>query len=174
MYSLELDGLIDGSDAIARVRVDAVQSRWTDDGARIVTEVKLVVLDGWKQASSESLTLVLPGGVVGKVGQRVEGTPRLSPGEELVVFLEARGDRFVLTGFSQGVFDVTRSWLSATATQRVPEALYLDPRTGQPMTKQPLALGLDELRGRVLQRVAAQGADSNRALPFALPTQMSR
>jgi len=83
-------------------------------------------------------------------------------------FLEARGDRFVLTGLSQGVFDVTR----ATAKQRSLEARYVDQRTGAAIEKKPLSLEVDALKRRVLERL--QGADSNRALPFALPTQMSR
>ena len=170
VLSLELDSLIDSSDAIARVRVERVQAQWTGDGARIVTEATLSVLDGWKGGVKQTMTVFLPGGVVGRVGQRIDGVPRLEPGTELIVFLEARGDRFVLTGLSQGVFDVT----GTTAKQRSLEARYVDPRTGAALEKKPLSLELDALKRRVLERLPTQGADSNRALPFALPTQMSR
>ncbi|MBL8935314.1 MAG: matrixin family metalloprotease [Archangium sp.] len=171
MISLELESLIDGSDAVARVRVERTQAMWSADGSRIVTEVTLAVLDGWKGGVKQTVTVLLPGGVVGRVGQRVEGVPRLEPGSELIVFLEARGDRFVLTGLSQGVFTVVRG---TVAKQRSLEARYVDERTGAVVEKKALELEVDLLKRRVLERLPAQGADSNRALPFALPTQMRR
>ncbi|MBM4781242.1 MAG: matrixin family metalloprotease [Archangiaceae bacterium] len=174
MLSLELEALIDTSDAVARVRVERTQAMWSQDGSRIVTEVTLAVLDGWKGGVKQTVTVFLPGGVVGRVGQRVEGTPRLEPGSELIVFLEARGDRFVLTGLSQGVFEVVRTNGSSFARQRSLEARYVDERTGAVVEKKPIALELDALKRRVVERLPTQGADSNRALPFALPTQISR
>lgn len=172
MLSLELESLIDTSDAVARVRVERTQAMWSADGSRIVTEVTLAVLDGWKGGAKQTVTVFLPGGVVGRVGQRVDGVPRLEPGSELIVFLEARGDRFVLTGLSQGVFAVVRTNGGTLAKQQSLEARYVDERTGVVVEKKPLALEVDALKRRVLERL--QGADSNRALPFALPTQMSR
>ncbi len=76
----------------------------------------------------------------------------------------------MLEGSSYRVFDVT----GTTAKQRSLEARYVDPRTGAALEKKPLSLELDALKRRVLERLPTQGADSNRALPFALPTQMSR
>lgn len=174
MLSLELESLIDRSDTVARVRVERTQAMWSADGSRIMTEATLTVLDGWKGGAKQSVIVFLPGGVVGRVGQRVEGVPRLEPGAELIVFLEARGDRFVLTGLSQGVFAVSRAGGSTVARQLALESQYLDERTNAVVEKRPFAFELDVLKRRVLERLPTQGADSNRALPFALPTQISR
>lgn len=171
---LPLDALIDGADTIARVKVSAVNARWTPDGARIVTDVTLSVLEGWKGPRQRELLVIVPGGVVGRVGQRIEGAPRFTVGQELVVLLEARGDVFVPHGWSQGLFEVSsRGAGEPLVTQQRTEAQRLG-WTGEPVRGERLTFPLAELRRAVLSRHAAQGADSNRAGPFALPTQMSR
>ncbi|MCA3015307.1 MAG: hypothetical protein INH41_23210 [Myxococcaceae bacterium] len=174
--SLTLEALVDGADTIARVKVVGVTARWTPDGARIVSDVTLSVLEGWKGPGRETLTVIVPGGVVGRVGQRVEGAPRFTVGQELVVFLEARGDVFVPHGWSQGVFEVTtRGAGERVATQQQSEAQRLG-WDGRTVDEAPRAQPLVTLQRLVWARLtgAAQGADSNRAGPLALPTQMSR
>jgi hypothetical protein len=173
LRALSLDELIDGADTVARVKVTAIQSRWTPDGARIVTDVTLSVLDGWKGPRRSELTVLVPGGVVGRVGQRVEGAPRFTVGQELVVFLEARGDVFVPHGWSQGLFEVRlRGAGEAVATAQQTEAQLLS-WSGQPTSPDRRTFPVSTLRRFVLDRIV-QGADSNRAGPLALPTQMSR
>ncbi|MDX2012578.1 MAG: myxosortase-dependent metalloprotease, MXAN_2677/MXAN_2678 family [Myxococcaceae bacterium] len=171
---LSLDALVEGADTIARVKVTAVHARWTPDGARIVTDVTLSVLEGWKGPGRRELLVIVPGGVVGRVGQRIEGAPRFAVGQELVVLLEARGDVFVPHGWSQGLFEVSsRGAGEPLVTQQRSEAWQLS-WSGTPAPTERLTLPLSALRRLVLSRAGLQGADSNRAGPFALPTQMSR
>jgi hypothetical protein len=172
--ALSVGELIDGASTVARVKVTATSARWTPDGARIVTDVTLAVLEGWKGPRQPQLLVVVPGGVVGRIGQRVEGAPRFSVGQELVVFLEARGDVFVPHGWSQGVFEVSaRGAGEPVATQQRSEAQTLG-WNGEPLRPARLSLPVSALRRAVLSETMPYGADSNRAAPFALPTQISR
>lgn len=67
-------------------------ARWLD--GRIVTElpvtVHVSVRSGWSPGAS--VTLRLPGGVVGDVGQTVAGAPVFRPGESYVLFLQRLPD----------------------------------------------------------------------------------
>lgn len=168
--AMSLSDLIDESATVARVKVTGSLARFAGDEGRIVTEVRLSVLDAWKGGGQRELTLILPGGVVGRIGQRVEGTPVLKVGQEYVLFLEARGTVFTPAGFHQGVFAVElRGGLEPLARQRSSAT----PLVGSVETID--AMPVATLKRLVLERVVStQGADSNRALPFALPTQISR
>ena len=155
----DVRSLTKSSATVVRGTVKSVEPRWTKDRARIMTDVVLVVSETWKGAPQQTVTLMQPGGVIGEIGQRVHGTATFSPGEEVVVFLEARGDRFLLAGMVQGKFKVERSsdGKSLFARQELEnEALLVDPLTRQPVTPAPLALPLDTLRSQVLAAAGAQ------------------
>jgi hypothetical protein len=94
-----------------------------------------------------------PGGVVGEVGQLVHGTAKFTVGEDVVVFLEPRGDRFLLTGMLQGKFKVERSsdGKAVFARQELEgEAMLVDPATRQAVAPNATVLPLDTLRAQVL------------------------
>jgi hypothetical protein len=150
LLALELDRLTSASDVVVRASVVRVQARWTQDHARIVTDVELEVHEAWKGAPAKRVVLVLPGGTAGGMGQLVEGVARFVSGEEVVAFLEARGPVFTVTGFAQGRFTVEHSAAEAVAGQ-VPavDALFLDPVTQQEVPWSPLRLPLSELQARV-------------------------
>lgn len=87
------------------------------------------------------------GGVIGEVGQVVHGTIPFRRGDEVVLFLEPRGERFMLTGMMQGVFRVDGD----TARQALEgDALFLDPSTRQPVQPSALAVSLSSLRAQVV------------------------
>lgn len=93
-----------------------------------------------------------PGGEVGDVGQHVDGVARFTPGEEVVVFLEARGGRWLVAGMVQGKFRVERSSDGRAAFVRADPAgdsVLLDPVTRQPVSRPAAVLTLDELRAQV-------------------------
>ena len=105
--ALSLEELTERADLIAHIRVVGERSRF--EGERIVTEIDLVVERSIADiASRRELRVIVPGGVVGGIGMRVEGAPRLAKGEEAVVFAfeSARGLRTV--GLAQGVFPIER------------------------------------------------------------------
>jgi hypothetical protein len=65
--------------------------RWTRDRTRIITDTEIEVAETWKGASRARIVVMQPGGVVGDVGQKVEGVATFAEGERVVLFLEARG-----------------------------------------------------------------------------------
>jgi hypothetical protein len=105
--AVSVEELARQSDAVVRGRVVDVRAKLTPDGARIYTVVELrraAVLRGRAPATARAM---VPGGVVGRLGQRVEGAPSFTRGEEVVVFLERAGpDAFRVTGLAQGKFTV--------------------------------------------------------------------
>lgn len=170
---LDVAGLRETSDLVVHARVERLETRWSADGLHIFTEVTLAPLERWSGAARGAVVVQVPGGVVGRIAQRVEGAPTLEVGQELVAFLEARGPRYVFTGLSQGVFRVSRANGSAVAKQLTRSLLLLDETSGVMVERAPVTLELGALRAQVLGPLS-QGADSKRAFPEALPTQMSR
>src|ERR671936_1166195 len=102
-----VEELARSSQAVVRGRVTGVSSRWSDDQRRIFTYVDIAPSSVWRGAPPARITVVVPGGVVGPIGQRVDGAPGFAKGEEVVVFLsEAEAGTFRVTGLAQGKFRV--------------------------------------------------------------------
>src|SRR6476469_2898411 len=107
MLKQDLPELSKAADVVVRGRVTRVQSRWTDDHRRIVTDIDIAVSEAMKGSPGGTVTIVQPGGVVGDIGQRVDGMAEFKEGEECVVFLERRGQKvFSVVGLSQGKLNV--------------------------------------------------------------------
>lgn len=158
LLALDIPALTKSSAVIARGTVQSVESRWTKDGGRIMTDAVLQVTEVWKGAPDKRITVMQPGGVVGDIGQRVEGTARFSVGEDVVVFLEPRGNRFLVTGMVQGKFkvEISSDGKSHFARQEGEGgASMVDPTTHLPVEPELLVMPLDRLRAQVL---AASGA----------------
>ena len=156
--ALDVVGLTHGSDAIVRGTVTSVQARLTKDGARIMTDAEVQVAETWKGSpvAGRSLTVMQPGGEVGDFGQRVEGVATFREGEEVVVFLEARGDRFIVTGMAQGKYRVERSSDGKAVFARSDgDVEVLDPVTRLPVPRAAQVLTLDQLRAQVRAAAAA-------------------
>ncbi len=154
LLRLDVAGLSAGSDTIARAKVRSLHTRWSADHAKLLTEVELERVEVWKGALQPTFLVTQPGGELDGVGQRVEGLARFVVGEEVVVFLEARGDRFVVAGAEQGKFRVDRSAAGAVATQGTPAASYVD-QALQPVAPQPVSLPLNTLKTQVLGALQA-------------------
>ena len=153
LLALDVPALTKGSSVVARATVRSVGARWTKDGGRIMTDAVLEVTEPWKGAPSKQVTVMQPGGVVGEVGQLVHGTAKFTVGEDVVVFLEPRGDRFLLTGMLQGKFKVERSsdGKAVLARQELEgDAMLVDPATRQAVAPNATVLPLDTLRAQVL------------------------
>lgn len=152
MLEQDVAALTKASAVVVRAKVLASQARWTADRARIVTDTEVEILDAWKGAPAARVVVMQPGGIVGEVGQKVAGAARFTVGEELVLFLEPRGDRYTVSGMSQGAFHVERSsdGKTAFARQDLDEALLLDPVTRQPVAGAREILTVEQLKARVL------------------------
>src|SRR5688500_13859737 len=89
--ALSLEDMVGQSDVIAIGNVVNTQSVWTE--GTLVTLATVSVSETLKGAGSENLTVVLPGGVDANrkfpVAVSYPGAPRLTPGEDVFLFLTA-------------------------------------------------------------------------------------
>jgi hypothetical protein len=102
-----VEGLAGASDAVVRGRVDRVVARRSSDGRLIVTYAEIVTASAWRGSPPARVTVVTPGGVVGDLGQRVDGMATFHVGEEVVVFVARAGaGTWRVAGAAQGKFRV--------------------------------------------------------------------
>jgi hypothetical protein len=149
MLRVETADLARRSELVVRGTVQRIDSHWTGDRRRIVTDIVLQVSAVLKGSPAQTVVIEQQGGLVEGIGQRVEGVASFSAGEEVVVFLERRlGDRYLLTGMAQGKFKVERS-SDGRAVYVIPEdlgeTLVLDPVTRQPVASRAAAQRLEAL-----------------------------
>jgi hypothetical protein len=105
--SVSVEELARTSDAVVRGRVARAQSEQTADGMRIFTRFEVRTSAVLRGKAPASAFVVVPGGVVGRIGQRVDAAPTLTLGEEIVLFLQrSSDDTFVVTALAQGKFSV--------------------------------------------------------------------
>jgi hypothetical protein len=152
MLRVDLPELTRSSDTIVHGTVRRMESRWSGDGRRILTDVEIQVTETLKGQAGGTVLVTQPGGRVGDIGQRVSGLASFTQGEEVVVFLERRGTRsFRVAGMAQGKYKVQRSE-EGTRVLAVPEptdALLVDPDTRQPTTSSLQSLPLAELKASI-------------------------
>lgn len=113
---LSFEELVHHSSSVIYARVTDVRGQWTDDRRRIDSLVTVAVIKGLKGTSAAELTLTVPGGQVGRYRNLLPGAPSFVRGDLAVLFLTARGPRLpVTTGFTQGIYRVTRDASSGAA-----------------------------------------------------------
>ncbi len=164
MMRADLPELARTADTIVHGTVRRVESRWSGDGRRIVTDVEIQVTEALKGQASGSVLVTQPGGRVGDIGQKVSGLASFAPGEEVVLFLERRGPQaFRVAGMAQGKYQVQRSG-DGTRVLAVPEStedvLLVDPDTRQATASSARTLSLAELKASIrtaLQQSPAKG-----------------
>ncbi|MEW5742859.1 MAG: hypothetical protein AB1938_28345 [Myxococcota bacterium] len=164
LVAQDVSALTQSSEVVVRARVLASQARWTRDHARIITDTELEVLAAWKGSPGARVVVMQPGGIVGDVGQKVAGTARFEPGEEVVLFLEPRGERFTVAGMAQGAFHLARSsdGKAVFARQELDEALLLDPVTRQPVAGPTSILTVEQLEAMVRAALGQTGSTPSR------------
>ncbi|HYO59886.1 hypothetical protein [Archangium sp.] len=153
MLRADLPELAQTSETIVHGTVRRVESRWSGDGRRIITDVEIQVTESLKGQAGSTVLVIQPGGRVGDIGQKVSGLASFTPGEEVVVFLERRGRQaFRVSGMAQGKYKVQRSE-GSTHAMAVPEptddVLLLDPDTRQPTPSSLRTLPLMELKAAI-------------------------
>ena len=101
----DLNELTRDAQTIARGRVVAVESRWSDDHQRIETLVTLAAENYLKGALGDTVEFVVPGGRLGRYRSIVIGAPQFRTGDRLIVFLGARAPSLPhVIGLNQGLF----------------------------------------------------------------------
>jgi hypothetical protein len=105
--SVTVEELARASDAVVRGRVIASRAQKTDDGLRVYTTYAVRTHAVLRGQAPGAVKVQVPGGVVGRMGQRVDAAPQLAAGEDVIVFLKRAGpDAFRVTGLAQGKFSV--------------------------------------------------------------------
>lgn len=138
--------LTQSSEVIVRGTIVRVQARLSGDGARVFTEAELAVVEALKGEPGPSLIATQPGGVVGDVGQWIDGVATFREGDEVVLFLERRGPRYTVTGMAQGLYRIERP--QGGAALAVPQAAHaelVDPSTGKSGTRDERPVPLEAL-----------------------------
>jgi hypothetical protein len=155
LLALDLKALTDASEVVARGKVLSQHSRWTPDHARIITDVELDLTQVLKgEVAPGKATVMVQGGVVGDIGQKVEGVPTFEVDEDVVLFLEKRGtSRFVVTGMAQGKFSLKpdregKLWAHPDEKAHM---LLLDATTHAPTSRRQGPLRFEELLAKVLK-----------------------
>ncbi len=166
MLRVDLPELSRTADAVIHGTVRRVESRWSGDGRRILTDVEIQVTESLKGEPGSTVLVTQPGGRVGDIGQRVSGLASFTPGEEVVVFLEKRGPQaFRVSGMAQGKYQVQRS-ADGSQALAVPasteEVLLLDPSSRQATSSSRKTVSLEELKAAIraaLEQPAGTGAE---------------
>jgi hypothetical protein len=164
----DLSALVQSSDLIVHGNVHSMNSRWSSDHRRIVTDVELDVVEALKGSPSSRVTVLQPGGDVGDIGQRVEGLAAFDVGEEVFLFLQRHGtERYRVSGMAQGKFHIERSpaGTAIAVPERLHGALVLDPITGQPTTPNTQSMDLESLRQAVRTLLSAPSPAGQKAQP---------
>lgn len=171
LLKVDLGQLTRSSDAVVIGRVQSVQSRFSSDGLKILTDAEISVTQTLKGQVAQAVVVMQPGGAVGDVGQHVAGVARFTPGEEVAVFLEKRGSRYFVTGLGQGKYRLER-W-SDGKTYAVPadlDADLVDPLTRQPVAQDKAPILLETFVQKVVT-AAGQTAPSPGSSPKNLGTR---
>ena len=129
---VNLEGLVDRSEVVIEGRVKRVSSRPAP--GRIETEYEVEVARTFLGEELHTRTFVMPGGVLPDgTGMIMPGIPRLSEGEDTILFLsrESFAGMRVPVGLSQGRFQVKTSLSGHRVVVRAHEDLgLLDPESG--------------------------------------------
>ena len=106
MVPLSIDTIAASSSHIVRGEVVSAESQWDSSHSYIYTNIKLRVRDRYKGACTDTINIVVPGGVVGETGLFVEHAAELKLGEDVVVFLSQAGVVFDVTAYEQGKYTI--------------------------------------------------------------------
>lgn len=152
---LSLDDLAVAADAVARVRCTGAEARW--ENGSIWTVTTLEVLETMKGNLTAEIAVRLPGGRAGHLIATVDGTPRFSPGEEAVVFLErSRAGGFTIAGWAGGTFRISRDPRTRmeTVTQDSSAFAVFDAATRTFHTEGVRRMPIEEFRARLAAVIA--------------------
>jgi hypothetical protein len=143
---VSVEDLARSSDAVVRGRVVKLTARRSNDGSRIFTYAEVEPTAVWRGSAPARVTVVVPGGVVGDIGERVDGAPTFSEGEEVVLFVgKLGGHEFQVHGMAQGKFAVAKG----QARPSLSRLGFVDGRALRKGERRAEPMAVDELERRV-------------------------
>ena len=103
---LSFDQLVSGSDRVVVAKLEKPgKSAWGPERRRIYTTYTFEVVQDVAGSGTGQITIVQPGGRVGRLAQKTEGYPTFEPGKKTLLFLREKRGAFRVVGLCQGVFD---------------------------------------------------------------------
>jgi hypothetical protein len=122
LVPLDTRALTARAERIVLGTVESEVARWSSDHQAIYTDVTIRVERVYKGAvkPGERVVVRREGGVVDGMGMRVYGAAQFAVGEEVVVFLETRGNAMWTVGMTQGKL---RVFVGADGLKQVSRAL---------------------------------------------------
>jgi len=107
MIPVGLKSLTGTSDNILRGVVMDKHSYWDANHVGIYTDIRIEVQEEYKGAvGSGEVLLTVQGGEVGDTGLRVSDVPDFQGGEDVILFLVKRGDRYFLNAKQFGKYTI--------------------------------------------------------------------
>ena len=105
--ALTVSELVRMAPLIVHGTVTETQSRWNEDHSLIVTEARVLVSETLRGQRRSEVTVVQPGGRVGKLRVDVDGAVAVLPGQEVVLFLApGSGGGWTPIGLACGTYSV--------------------------------------------------------------------
>jgi len=157
LEKLSLDDMIAKSTAVVRGRVQGCTGEYR--APIVYTHCKLAVSERWKGATPAVADVMILGGTAKGLTQNFPGAPKLSEGEDYVLFLwTGRSGMTQIIGFSQGAFSVNMFAKSEQVEQKAAAAQTLLDPLGRPVSDDPIRMSLKAFKARVLSGVAQKGA----------------
>jgi hypothetical protein len=157
---LEFRELVAAAPVIVHGRVVDVRAGWVEGRRRVETIVTLQAAEYLKGRLGEEITFRVPGGQIGRYRTIMIGAPEFSPGDEVVLFLNAAGPDAYVYGLSLGLFRVVTDETSGRRVVIPPpvmakllgdaEVVIRGDRARQP-------LAVDAFKETVRQTIASQG-----------------
>lgn len=147
--------LADAASAVVRGTVVGSESYWNASRSKIFTETTITVDESYKGSPGGEVRVLQVGGVVDGVQVTVHGALQWRQGEEVVVFLEsADSGKYLVSGFSQGKFQVERDPLTGRAFVQRPDLedveLVNDDGSGHARATGVARVPLDQFLSRAL------------------------
>jgi hypothetical protein len=151
---LSIEQMAAAADRVARVRYAASESHW-ENGA-IWTVTTFAVVESMKGSLPPQVKVRLPGGRVGHLTASVDGTPKFSPGDDVIVFLEQTpAGEYSVTGWVEGTFRISRDLRSGreTVTQDSSAFAVFDSATRAFRTEGVRRMPVEQFRARVASAI---------------------
>jgi hypothetical protein len=155
LEKLSLDDMSRKSTTIVRGRVTSCQGE--QQGPAILTRCRVQVTENWKGTLPEA-TFFIPGGQANGLVQNIAGAPKVTEGQEYVLFLwTGRSGKAQLIGLSQGLFDLSVDGKGGEArVRRAASTEVMLDKTGKPVTDSAVDLSVSELRSRVQRALTGE------------------
>jgi len=122
-------------------------------GSVIYTRCRVSVTETWKGNAGALTEFIMPGGTYRDLSQTFTGGPKLTSGQEYILFLWAgRSGTNQIIGLSQGVFNLENDSKSIQAKREASSEVMLG-SDGTPVNDAPVRMNVSELRSRVATAV---------------------